>query len=239
MTEMVRRFLRQKFGSVGILITLSALALLTVLTLAAGQRGLGPGILALFLLAAGSVSRDAGSGALQMILARPIHRSAYLFGRYLGILLSYAAFILAAVLLTLLLAELFSPMVGPGRGPRVTWDSLALAAGASWMEGALIAAILLFFSTFLPGVADVLAYFLLLLLLHVPEGIGEMLNKPRVSSAVRVVRENVLGSVPWDEVLRGEGVLRAATGRYVLALTVFLTLAAVLFARREFSYGQD
>lgn len=239
MNEMVRRFLRQKFGSVGILITLGVLAFLTVLPLAAGQRGLGPGTLALFLLAAGSVSRDASSGALQMILARPIHRSAYLFGRYLGILLSYAAFILVAVLLTLLLSRLVSPVFSPDLESRLSWDSLALAAGTSWMEGTLIAAILLFFSTFLPGFADVLAYFLLFLLLYVPEGIGQMLNKPGLSNAVRVARENVLGSVPWDEVLQGERILRAETGRYVLALTVFLTLATVLFARREFSYGQD
>ncbi|HYR46788.1 MAG TPA: hypothetical protein VER78_07260, partial [Thermoanaerobaculia bacterium] len=92
MKEMVRRFLRQKFGSVGMLIALAVLSIVTALQVAAtgDASALESGFLALLLLAAGSVSRDASSGALQMILARPIRRVEYLYGRYLGILAAYA-----------------------------------------------------------------------------------------------------------------------------------------------------
>ena len=76
---MVRRFLRQKFGSVGMLIALAVLSIVTALQVAAtgDASALESGFLALLLLAAGSVSRDASSGALQMILARPIRRVEY------------------------------------------------------------------------------------------------------------------------------------------------------------------
>ena len=57
----------------------------------------GGGYVALIVLAAASVSRDASSGALQMILARPIRRTDYLFGRYLGIVLAFLVFTVASV----------------------------------------------------------------------------------------------------------------------------------------------
>jgi hypothetical protein len=49
----------------------------------------------------------------------------------------------------------------------------------------------------------------------------------------------MLPTVAWDEVLRGENILGAATGRWVFALTVYLALAAVVFRRRELPYGQE
>jgi hypothetical protein len=49
----------------------------------------------------------------------------------------------------------------------------------------------------------------------------------------------MLPSVAWNEVLRGQGVLGAVTGRWVFALTVYLALAAIVFSRRELPYGQD
>ncbi|MGH9364863.1 MAG: hypothetical protein ACRD1B_06305 [Thermoanaerobaculia bacterium] len=237
MTEMIRRFLRQKFGSVAIVISMSVLALLSVMPLLAsgGQSGTGASTLVLFVLAAASVSKDASSGALQMILARPITRSAYLFGRYFGILAAYAAFLLAVLLLALALARIF----GSSGGPQVNVASAGIAILGEFLEGILIAAILVFFSTFLPGYADLLGYFLLLLLLQVPQMLSRTLSWPWLTRFGQIAQENLHPSVPWDEVLRGDNVLRAATGRYVLAVTAFLLLASVVFARREFAYGQD
>ncbi len=235
MTEMIRRYLRQKFSNVGTVLALAALALLSIFSLQS-PRGGGAEWLALLVLAAASVSRDASSGALQMILARPIHRSKYLFGRYLGVLTAYAIFLFAAFLLAILLPKLFSLLFGAG-GATASVSTLARSAGAAWLAGALFAAILLFFSTFLPGLADVLAFFLFAILFGVAESLGAHL--PQVAKAGRIAKENLMPHVPWAEILRGQGVLRASVGQFALALTVFLIAAAFVFSRREFSYGQD
>ena len=95
MIEMARRFVRQKFGSPGLVVALAVLALVETFGIAhgTGPRGFTVANWAIFVLAAGSVSRDIGSGALQMILSRPIRRTQYLFGRYAGILVAFALFL--------------------------------------------------------------------------------------------------------------------------------------------------
>jgi len=170
-----------------------------------------------------------------MILARPITRSAYLFGRYLGVLAAYAVFLAAVLVLALALAS----VSGASGGPRVNLGSAGIALLGEFLEGMLIVAILVFFSTFLPGYADLLGYFLFVLLLQVPQALSPMLKWPWLMRFGQIASENLHPTVAWGEVLRGQDALRAATGRYVLAVTGFLLLASVVFARREFAYGQD
>lgn len=231
MTEMIRRFLRQKYGSAGAVLALALLALLEILNLASrgAERGFMHASWAIFVLAAGSVSRDISSGALQVILSRPIRRTTYLFGRYLGILAGYAAFLV----LTSLLA-LFAVNALPSGAARLSLSGLTVAAAGAFFSGALQAAILLFFSTFLPGIADLLGFLMLFLILNLPPW-----KVPWVREASRLARENLMPVVPWNEVFRGNGLLGAATGRWVFALCVYLALAAVVFCRRELRYGQD
>ncbi len=241
MIEMVRRFLRQKFGSPAMAIALAILALLTAGqgALADPEQALGSGFLAVLLLAAGSVSRDASGGTLQMILARPIRRTSYLFGRYLGILAAYAIFLVAAGGLSVFFAAVLPRMLGAVTTPALAPAAIARGAGAAMLSAAFFAAILLFFSTFLRGYADVLAFIVLQGILALIPGVGQALRRPWLSRAGEALRANILPRVDWGEVLRGQGVLGEATGRWVLALTTFLILAAVVFSRREFSYGHD
>jgi hypothetical protein len=115
--EMVRRFLRQKLDNPAIAVTLGALALMSSFPLALTGAGLKPTtFVALVVIAAGSVSKDASSGALQMILVRPLRRTDYLFGRYLGILTAFGIFLLATILLGILISStIFSRPACPGR----------------------------------------------------------------------------------------------------------------------------
>jgi hypothetical protein len=238
---MVRRFLRQKLGSVGVVIALSVLSLLSAsqILFTGGGRALeSGGFVALLILAAASVSKDSSSGALQMILARPIRRVEYLFGRYCGILLSYAIYVAVTAAIALALSPLLGAVLGRGSGGLALGD-LARGAAGALLSAALLAAVLLFFSTFLRGYGDILAYFLLSLLLGAPDALAGALRKPWLSRLGGVVRENVLPQVAWGDVLRGKDILAAATGQYALALAVYLALAAWIFSRREFSYGQD
>ncbi|MFN2385389.1 MAG: ABC transporter permease subunit [Thermoanaerobaculia bacterium] len=233
MKEMVQRVLRQKLGNLGIVFVLLAVAFLTVLSFSSGRGG--PPSLALLLIATGAISRDISSGTAQMILARPIRRSDYLMGRYIGVLVLLAAFLTFAVLLSVSLQSLLGTLFGV-RDPIPIAALLRIAAG-EWLDGTLLAATLLFFSTFLPGVGDPLAYFVLQIGLGVAGSLGARF--PPVARGAALVRENLFPHVAWEDVLRGEGILGADVGRFVLALTVFLLGAIVIFSRREFSYGHD
>ena len=239
MTEMVRRYLRQKFVSIGIVVVLALLALLTASQAAAtgSEASLESSFLTVLILAAASVSRDASSGALQMILVRPIRRVEYLFGRYVGILTAYAVCVAVTAALALALSPLLRRVMAGGSALSVA--GVARGAAAALLSGALFSSILLFFSTFLPGYGDVLAYFLLTLLLGLPELLSRALKMPWLSKIGPSARENVLPHVAWGEVLRGERVFSREVGAYILAVAAYLTLATVVFSRREFSYGQD
>src|SRR4029078_4402692 len=154
MIEMARRFLRQNFASPGLAVALAVLALVETFGLAhgAGPSGFTIANWAIFVLAAGSVSRDVSSGALQMILSRPIRRTQYLFGRYAGIVVAFGLFLVFTALLAFAVVNLAAPAaastVSPSRLPPLVVETL--------LSGAFTAAILLFFSTFLPGIADLL-----------------------------------------------------------------------------------
>ncbi len=241
MTEIVRRFLRQKFGSVGVVIALAVLSLLTAFqaVFTGNGQSLETGFVAVLILAAASVSKDSASGALQMILARPILRVEYLFGRYCGILLCYTIYIV----MTAALALVLSPLLREGLGIRgvnaVALGDLSRGAATALLSAALLSSVLLFFSTFLRGYGDVLAYLLLSLLLGAPDALAGALRMPWLARLGAAVRENVLPHVEWEEVLRGRGAFSAAIGQYALALTGYLALAAWIFSRREFSYGND
>jgi ABC-type transport system involved in multi-copper enzyme maturation permease subunit len=173
-----------------------------------------------------------------MILARPILRVEYLFGRYCGILLAYAAYLAATAGLALLLSPLFGRLHGQNAG-NLSLGELVRSAAASLLSSALFAAVLLFFSTFLRGYGDVLAYFLLSLLLAAPGALSGPLKMPWLSTLGNIARDNILPRVSWNEVLRGRGILAPPTGAFVLAVTAYLMFAAWIFSRREFTYGND
>jgi ABC-type transport system involved in multi-copper enzyme maturation permease subunit len=240
MIEMTRRFLRQKFGSPAMVIALSLLAILTAVqgTITEPEHALGAGFLAILLIAAGSVSRDVSGGTIQMILARPITRTSYLFGRYLGILAVYAAFLAVSAALTVVATRLLPHLLGAGV-PGVSAESIVRGVAIAMANALLFSAILLFFSTFLRGYSDVLAYFALMILLGAMPGLGAALRKPWLSRAGEILRANLLPQVDWSGVLRGRELLQEPTGRWVLAVAAFLAFAAIIFSRREFSYGQD
>ena len=229
---MARRFVRQNFGSPGLVAALGVLALIETFGVAhrGGMNGFSIANWAIFVIAAGSVSRDVSSGALQMILSRPIRRTQYLFGRYVGIIVSFALFLV----FTSLLAFVVVHLAARGAAAEVSPARLARLTGETFLSGAFPAAILLFFSTFLPGIADLLGLLILYIVLRLPAASGSALAR-----AAEAARENILPDVSWSEAWTGRGAALAAAGRWVFALTVYLALAAVVFSRRELPYGND
>jgi ABC-type transport system involved in multi-copper enzyme maturation permease subunit len=237
--EMVRRFLRQKFHSVGVLVALSALALLSAgpLAMSGGESGFESGTLALLILAAACVSKDESSGALQMILCRPIRRTDYLMGRFVGVLAGYGAFLLACAGLALLVSRVL-PLIGAAPVP-VSLPTLARGAAMAMLSAMAMAAPILFLSTFLPGYGDVLGYILLGGLLALPSAAARLFQAPAVEKVGTFVRQNLIPDVDWGEVFSGRHFLSEPTGRWLFALVGYLVLADLVFSRREFAYGRD
>jgi hypothetical protein len=164
----------------------------------------------------------------------------YLFGRYCGILIGYSIYLAVTAAMALTLSPLLDAVLGRGGSAgALTFQDVGRSAAGALLSAALLAAVLLFFSTFLRGYGDILAYFLLSILLGAPDALAGALRKRWLLKLGAIARENVLPHVDWDEVLLGRGVFSVATGQYALALTAYLALAAWVFSRREFSYGQD
>lgn len=235
MMEMVHRFLRQKFSSGGVVVALSAMALLTGSQIAGsgGRQGFPVATLALLILAAGCVARDASGGALQMILCRPIRRSDYLLGRYLGILASFAAFLIATSVLGIVFARLRTA------AQPIAFGELGMELAATFLGAIATAATILLLSTFLPGYGDVLGFILLTPLAALPDMAGKLLRAPGLEKFGQVLRDNLLPSLDWSAVLHGRNPLGEPTGRWALAVVLYLILALAVFSRREFAYGQD
>ena len=219
---------------------LAALMLLGALLVGAGQAPDFVTLMAVFVVTAGIVSRDASSGALQMILARPILRAEYLFGRYLAALVLVAAF-LTAIFATAVLIDRAASLAG--------WNAVDQAF--SWRDGLRLCAAELPEGG--PGRGDPPV------LLDVsarngrrarvspvrpgseaPPQIAQLARKPVLARAGQVAtRKRGPG---WGLVRnRARGTpFQSATGQWALALAVVSPFGrARLFNRRELSYGQD
>ena len=64
-------------------------------------------------------------------------------------------------------------------------------------------------------------------------------SAPGYQKVTEAIRREVMPAVPWDKAFGGDLAALAAAGRGVLATVVFLAAASLIFARREFAYGQD
>jgi ABC-type transport system involved in multi-copper enzyme maturation permease subunit len=231
MIVMAQRFLRQKFESPLVAVTLAVLALLVAAPPALAN---GPArLVALLLIASGAVSRDASSGALQMILARPISRTEYLGGRLLGVMAAYAIFLAVATVFALVIAFRY------GGVATLLTPALPRALLGALLDGLQAAALLLLLSTLLPSFGDALGYLFLGIAFSAASGFATALGRAGLAKAARVAQENLLPDVRWDAVLAGRHVPAEALGRWVFAVVLCFVVAAVVLCRREFAYGQD
>ncbi|MEO8432004.1 MAG: hypothetical protein ABI592_10880 [Acidobacteriota bacterium] len=238
MIETARRFLAQKRGSLGTWLALVALALLGSMPLRAGTPLGFVVTLAVFVLASGIVSRDAASGALQMILARPILRAEYLLGRFFGGVAAILLFLASTLVLTFLLDR--AAALAGWTADSVPWGPALRITGEEVPHAVMNLAILLFFSTFLRGIGDVLAFLLFGLVFSALPGIfAGLLHRPDLASLTNAMLQNLAPDGAWRDIFHGGKVLQLATGQWVLALAGYLLLATLLFNRRELSYGQD
>jgi ABC-type transport system involved in multi-copper enzyme maturation permease subunit len=231
MREVLRRTVRERWRYLlvgALLIGFGALAVA-----AGGPAGtaFAGSSLMVVLFSSGIVSRDARSGTLQMLLARPIRRSDYLLGRYLGVLTLEACFLAAAFLIAWATGALSHHAV-PVR------ETLLSGAGY-FLQSSLYAALILCFSTFVAGYGDVLTYVLLWVLMGAGIQIGRALELPRLRTVFEFLKNQILPEPGWAKILSAQKWLAPEAGAWALAVAGFLALAALIFSRRQFSYASE
>ena len=166
--EMIRRYLRQKLASPGMLVALGVIALVTAFRLAVDRRARRAARRASCRSCSSRPRRSRRTppgGALQMILARPLTPHG-LSLRPLPRDPRGLRVVSGRLRAHRLRARHGLPAVArPGAHAACRRPRCCAASAAGMLGAVLPAAVLLFFSTFLPGYADVLAYFLLMIAL--------------------------------------------------------------------------
>jgi ABC-type transport system involved in multi-copper enzyme maturation permease subunit len=155
--------------------------------------------LALFL-SVGAISGEIDSGTLHAVLARPIGRSEFVLGRWLGYVVLVGAYVLAMTALVLLVARAIAGYEVPDPLPAVLLMLL---------EGVLLLTLSLFGSTLMPTLANGVVVFTLLglaWLAGIIEFIAHVLeNAPDSSGAEALLNISTTVSLllPSDALWRG------------------------------------
>jgi hypothetical protein len=185
--------------------------------------------LTIVLATAGMIGPDAENGFLHILMARPISRNQYLAGRALGSLLIGVAWLACSVAATCAVRAI---RIEPTsiEGTLLFHVNLFLALLWGW-------ALLFLSSCVLPGYLDI-------------AGVGAVLaagasltrlttiQHPWLSGFGRFAGENLLNGLHFSE-LSPAGIEASDAVRYASNICIALLLGALIFNRREFSYGGE
>lgn len=201
-------------------------ALASLLVIAVGGQLIGP---------------EFSSGTLQLIMAKPVNRSAYLLSRFGGVVVAAWAAIAVACLFDL--------------GGRLLvfkgasdWQPMLQSTGGEALHALLACALLALFGSLTRSYFNVAIYFVLNIVLltvvaglrAVSGGVGQsfawlgqlLLSYPQIIHSIEIVHENIFPDVP-----------QALEPRWALMVlsnaAVVLLLACLMFRRREVPYGAD
>jgi ABC-type transport system involved in multi-copper enzyme maturation permease subunit len=196
-----------------------------------GMWSSGGMFLALFLGAIG-ISSEIHAKTIVHVLSRPVERSAYLAGRWLGILSFLTVFQLLGIALALLVAWIFNVGFTP-----TLWLGLAeILVGIFFLSGVSLS-----LSVVMPALP---AGACAMILSIAPELVGKMTNDPRWYLKAPAYFAYYLGPADMPIDLVGESFSKQALNpdyalytqvlieNLVYTLVVF-TLAAALFSRKE------
>jgi len=167
------------------------------------------------ILGAGSIGRDVSSGVLALLFTRPLVRARYVLAKWLAV--SVAAGVLAAA--TLLVEALILGRQGEG----VPGAELAAALFASATATCGLTAVLVLFSTLLPGLGDVALWTALLLVMAVARG---RLPQRVAEECQALLQPQLAWGSTWFAILS-----------YLSTVALCLCLAALVANRKELSYA--
>jgi ABC-type transport system involved in multi-copper enzyme maturation permease subunit len=184
-------------------------SLITLLSIVAGSAPIGP---------------EFSSGTLQLILVKPLTRSAYLLSRVAGVVLVVwlAASVAAGAELlgrALLVPKLSAAQIG----------SALVHAGA---ESVLTVSLLTLFGSLTRAYFNAAIIVVLQMALGIGEGVAAFAKQPVVARTLSIVTANLFPDAPVS--LSGRWILIALSNA-----AVALVFACLFFRRREVPYGAD
>jgi ABC-type transport system involved in multi-copper enzyme maturation permease subunit len=238
--ETVRRHL----ANAGFLVLLAAISAVSALVGAfAGPVQIWQGLVKLLavILACQLIGPEFSSGTLQLILAKPVNRSAYLVGRFFG------------VVVTIWILMIVPFVVDAGGRAFVSssepeWASMIAVTANSMLALVLVAALMAFYGSFTRSYFNVAVYVLVQLLFativgsltEIQRGLIQKLAAmgayltahPAILKTAAFLHEQIDPTPPQEFSLNFAMMIAANSAIAIL-------LGAVIFSRREVPYGAD
>jgi hypothetical protein len=183
------------------------------------------------ILGAGLLGQEVSSGVLQLLFARPVTRSEYVLGRWLGA----AALAGGAVLLQIALGVAAMAM----RGAPAPLGAVAGVAIEQALAAFGVVAVLALFSSVLPGAGDILAWILMNVTGGVLQMMGGFLRSPALTRASEEWGRFLTPTPALQPVFAGGDPSWFAIVSYLSTVTLCLAAAIAILARRELSYATD
>jgi ABC-type transport system involved in multi-copper enzyme maturation permease subunit len=226
--------LRQRFTSIPRLLLVGAVfagpILFAMMVREIGLQGVRTGPVFAFLLGAGILGQETSSGVMQLLFARPVRRWQYVLTRWLAIAAAASALVLAQIAITCLVVAAHG--LPPAR------EILALA-GDQVLQAVGTTSVILFFSSFLSGVGDVLGIVLTFMTAQIAGAVAQFREMPWLARASAEVMRFLGPQFPLGPMLNGGGVPWFELVSYVSTVTLCLAVAMVVLDRREISYASE
>lgn len=225
-------FVRQRLRSPGRLALLAfALGspLLGALVMpAAGLGALGSIGIAIVVISSGLIGQDVASGTLQLVLARPLTRAAYVTSKWLAATaLAFALFTAQVLIGSALLAS---------RGHAPALRDMGIHLGQGLFEAAGVAAVFTLLSSLLAGFGDVFLMAVVFTTFTIAGQVA-MAQRWHVFERVAIEAQRFLWpQLPLAGLLAGEPSWFQITS-YLSTVTLALALAIVVLNRKELSYA--
>ena len=182
-----------------------------------------------FLAAAGLIGQEVSSGVLTLVFARPIRRDHWVLGRWLGACALAAALIVLQVLVATLVA------VSRGHAPGLSEVALKILDGVLASTG--LCAVLLMFSSLVPGLGDLGLLLLGMILGGGLSAAGSHYALPwlaRAGSELQACFDLKLDPAPFF----GLGTISwFAVFSYLSTIAICLVIAIYAVNRKELSYA--
>jgi ABC-type transport system involved in multi-copper enzyme maturation permease subunit len=226
--------LRQRFSSRTRLL-LVAVVFLFPIAFSMVARELGTtaartGAVFAFLLGAGILGQESGSGVFQLLFARPIRRWQYVVTRWLAV-------VTAATALTLVQLGIICLVVA-SRGLPTTRE-LGVQAAEQVLQVIGTTSVILLFSSLLTGVGDVLGIVLTFVGAQILGGIGQLRHSEALTRTSAEILRFVNPQVQIGPMTMGSGVPWFEVVSYLSTVTLCIAVAVWVLNRREISYASD
>jgi ABC-type transport system involved in multi-copper enzyme maturation permease subunit len=178
-------------------------------------------ILTLFL-ASGCIGREVSSGTLGLLFTRPIRRSTYVLSKWFAA--SAGAAVLAGATLTV------QAIVLNQKGIAIPGAEWAAALFHTLTSACGLTAVLVLFSTLLPGVGDVVLWGSLSAVGY----LGQRFLPMRITDEWRSLLQPALG---WTSTFQSRPIAWFALTSYLSTITLCLSLAVLAANKKDLSYA--